>query len=257
MSPLLGCLVSLRHLAPELSTLCPSCISDEDGSAPSPHDVSRTYTVSVEQVLRVYQLAVHHCSSEHHNVVTASLELLRSLLEHAPQSLVTSIVTLGGIPKSYMDPVDLAGVSQARMSSRTPSCGSISGILGDEDSSVDSPGVNILMKVDSLDDGVASLQDILQDSEDTQQPAGTSQEGIDKLNENVESSQEPIECIENDEKSCTEVREFKLDKDSDGFLTPNILGEDLYSSIEIGKVAGNNKIIYFEWFYLFLDLLLL
>lgn len=239
----------LRQLAPELSSLCPPCSFDgeeeESGDVDkerSPHE-SRTYSVSTEQIFQVHQLAVHHSNHAQHNVVTASLELLRALLDHAPPALITALVSPDGIRRSYIEPLDSGRTSS--IVSRTPSCGSISGILGSEDDvGLDTSSGTILMKTDSLDEGVeGSLQEMSQVKNRSRQTQG-SNHAAESSSTGEQATKKAVDEFIADKGGGGRALPFETTqnvRDLPAQLLPDTGDEALYSSIEIGKISGTKQ----------------
>ncbi|XP_042638571.1 huntingtin [Orycteropus afer afer] len=93
---ILGVLLTLRYLVPLLQQQV------KDTSLKGSFGVTRKemeVCPSTEQLVQVYELALHHTQHPDHNVVTGALELLQQLLRTPPPELLQVLTTAGGIAR--------------------------------------------------------------------------------------------------------------------------------------------------------------
>lgn len=91
---ILGVLLTLRCLVPLLQQQV------KDTSLKGSFGVTRKemeVSPSVEQLVQVYELTLHHTQHQDHNVVTGALELLQQLFRTPPPELLQALTTPGGL----------------------------------------------------------------------------------------------------------------------------------------------------------------
>ncbi|KAK7806163.1 hypothetical protein U0070_021109 [Myodes glareolus] len=91
---ILGVLLTLRCLVPLLQQQV------KDTSLKGSFGVTRKemeVSPSVEQLVQVYELTLHHMQHQDHNVVTGALELLQQLFRTPPPELLQALTTPGGL----------------------------------------------------------------------------------------------------------------------------------------------------------------
>ncbi|KAJ8247772.1 hypothetical protein GJAV_G00250130 [Gymnothorax javanicus] len=96
---ILGVLVTLRYLMPLLQQqVGDSSVQGSFGETHREADIAPT----PQQLMQVYELALHHTQHRDHNVVTASLELLLQILRTPPSALLRPLTTPKGVSHASM-----------------------------------------------------------------------------------------------------------------------------------------------------------
>ncbi|XP_064096525.1 huntingtin-like [Macrobrachium nipponense] len=219
-SQVLGCLLCLRALVPHIVELCAPIVSS-DGKQQSTNILSVEYTVTYDQILQVFELCLHYSAHADHNIVTASLETLQTLLQSPPLPLLVTLTSMEGITRSriYADP------RTSNLSSRAPSQISVAPSLFEEDSPLlDFEGVSGRTSIDlDTPDGRVDLEEGLKEEDDKGGGGGGGGGGEGGVGGS---------CGDDDGKlEDSEAAENSRDSDS-----------DLYASIEIGKVTDSTPL---------------
>ncbi|KAF2361699.1 Huntingtin middle-repeat [Trinorchestia longiramus] len=258
----LGGLACLRLLAPELPLLCPPTCDDVTGSiSPS---TSRCFSVSVEQVLTVYQLAVHYTTSDHHNTATAGLELLRAVLQHAPGVFVTALVTPGGVPRCLLPPHPKSAGRDA------PSAAGVGGdaaLIGGSDDTASTGGVSVpseatveaalSAETTPRSPSYGSLGGMANTEEEPSLEPDTPTSGMVLLSQadldedggagggdGVNGDDEDVICdVGSKELSPRVGAEFNEADAADVAAESTSLSSDLYASVEIGQLADEDEAV--------------
>nr|XP_045607422.1 huntingtin-like isoform X3 [Procambarus clarkii] len=202
-SQILGCLLCLRSLVPHIGKLCAPVIpSDVQHSQHTTHLHPAEYTVSYDQMLQVYELCLHFSAHSDHNIVTASLETLQTLLQNPPVALLLTLTTPEGITRSRI----MADPRTSLLSSRVSSQISVAPSLFEEDSlllDLEGGSGKVSMDMDTPDEKL--------DFEESTKEEDDQGGGLGEVQQ-------------------TDIAEDEPDK--------NV--SDLYSSIEIGKLTDTS-----------------
>ncbi|XP_035218065.1 huntingtin-like, partial [Stegodyphus dumicola] len=100
----LGVLLCFRHLVPHLNDAMSS--PNYKGNV-SIMQNEEDMGVTKEQILKVYEIALHFTHHPDHNVITSTLETLYQLLKCAPKSLQQALLSPSGITKSLIYTSDI------------------------------------------------------------------------------------------------------------------------------------------------------
>ncbi|KAK7079832.1 hypothetical protein SK128_022104, partial [Halocaridina rubra] len=205
-SQILGSLLCLRSLLPHIVELCAPIVSSESQHH-STNILAIEYTVSYDQILQVYELCLHYSAHVDHNIVTASLEALQTLLQNPPLPLLVTLISPDGITRSRI----FADPRASNLSSRASSQLSVAPSLLEEDSLLlDLEGVGTGRSSIDIEtpDGKVDLEEGLK-QEDDKGGGGGMEEGSGKNEEAVSGEEEEDES-------------------------------DIYACIEIGKVTDSS-----------------
>ncbi|KAG7155913.1 Huntingtin-like [Homarus americanus] len=147
-SQILGCLLCLRSLVPHIGELCAPIIpSDTQHPQHTSHLHPAEYTVTYDQMLQVYELCLHYSAHSDHNIVTASLETLQTLLQNPPVALLLTLIAPEGINRSRILADPRANVLSSRVSSQV----SVAPSLFEEDLDLDGGSGKVSMDLDTPD----------------------------------------------------------------------------------------------------------
>ncbi|KAK3887735.1 hypothetical protein Pcinc_008172 [Petrolisthes cinctipes] len=219
-SMVLGCLLCLKSLVPHVGHMS-SPVVPSDHQHQGPHHTTmhlhpQEYTVSYDQLLQVYELCLHYSANSDHNIITASLETLQTLLQNPPVALLLTMTASEGISRSRI----LADPQASLLSSRVSSQVSVAPSLMEEDGlllDLDAGSARVSVDIDTPD----ASYDIDDTAKEDDQKGGP--EGVGGSSINLGSLVDTAE-------SNNTTEDTGQDDDDDDV-------NDLYANIEIGQLS--------------------